>query len=49
MVGEGRATSSLRPPGCSCFPAGAIALLVVGIGFMSDGLRRMLLPGGVSG
>ena len=29
-------------------PAGAIALLVVGIGFMSDGLRRMLLPGGVS-
>ncbi len=30
------------------FPAGAIALLVVGVGFMSDGLRRMLLPGGVS-
>jgi peptide/nickel transport system permease protein len=29
-------------------PAGAIALLVVGIGFMSDGLRRMLLPGGVN-
>jgi len=29
-------------------PAGAIALLVVGIGFMSDGLRRMLMPGGVS-
>jgi ABC-type dipeptide/oligopeptide/nickel transport system permease subunit len=27
-------------------PAGAIALLVVGVGFMSDGLRRMLLPGG---
>jgi len=31
------------------FPAGAIALLVVGVGFMSDGLRRVLLPGGVSG
>jgi len=31
------------------FPAGAIALLVVGVGFMSDGLRRMLLPGGVTG
>ncbi|MGI6686036.1 MAG: ABC transporter permease [Bacillota bacterium] len=30
------------------FPAGAIALLVVGVGFMSDGLRNMLLPGGVS-
>jgi peptide/nickel transport system permease protein len=29
-------------------PAGAIALLVVGVGFLSDGLRRMLLPGGVS-
>lgn len=31
------------------FPAGAIALFVVGMGFLSDGLRRMLLPGGVSG
>jgi len=30
------------------FPAGAIALLVVGMGFLSDGLRKMLLPGGVS-
>lgn len=29
------------------FPAGAIALLVVTVGFVSDGLRRMLLPGGV--
>jgi peptide/nickel transport system permease protein len=27
-------------------PAGAIALLVVGVGFLSDGLRRLLLPGG---
>jgi len=30
------------------FPAGSIALLVVGVAFMSDGLRTMLLPGGVS-
>ena len=30
------------------FPAGTIAVLVVGVGFVSDGLRRMLLPGGVS-
>ena len=30
------------------YPAGAIALLVVGLGFFSDGLRRILLPGGVS-
>jgi peptide/nickel transport system permease protein len=30
------------------FPAGTIALLVVGVGFMSDGLRNMLLPGGVN-
>jgi len=30
------------------FPAGTIALLVVGVGFFSDGLRTMLLPGGVS-
>ncbi len=29
-------------------PAGAVILLVVGLAFMSDGLRRMLLPGGVS-
>jgi len=31
------------------FPAGTISLLVVGVAFTSDGLRRMLLPGGVSG
>lgn len=30
------------------FPAGTIALLVIGVGFFSDGLRNMLLPGGVS-
>jgi len=29
-------------------PAGAVVILVVSVGFMSDGLRRMLLPGGVS-
>lgn len=48
MVGEGRNYFS-QAPWVLLFPAGAIALLVVGIGFMSDGLRRMLLPGGVSG
>jgi len=31
------------------FPAGTISLLVVGVAFTSDGFRRMLLPGGVSG
>ncbi len=29
-------------------PAAAVIILVVGVAFMSDGLRRMLLPGGVS-
>ena len=29
-------------------PVGAIALLVVGVGFMSDGLSKLLIPGGVS-
>ena len=29
-------------------PVGAIALLVVAVGFMSDGLSKVLLPGGVS-
>lgn len=48
MVGEARNYFS-QAPWVLLFPAGAIALLVVGIGFMSDGLRRMLLPGGVSG
>ncbi|MBN1835887.1 MAG: ABC transporter permease [Spirochaetales bacterium] len=28
-------------------PAGTIALLVVGVGYTSDGLRRILLPGGI--
>jgi len=47
MVGEAR--TYFQQAGCVLlFPAGAIALLVVGVGFLSDGLRRMLLPGGVS-
>jgi len=29
-------------------PAAAVIILVVGVAFMSDGLRRMLLPGGVN-
>ncbi len=47
MVGEAR-TWFYQARWMLFFPAGAIALLVVGVGFMSDGLRRMLLPGGVS-
>lgn len=47
MVGEAR--NYFQQAGwVLLFPAGAIALLVVGVGFLSDGLRRMLLPGGVS-
>jgi len=48
MVGEARDWFA-RAPWVLLFPAGAIALLVVGVGFMSDGLHRILLPGGVSG
>lgn len=48
MVGEAR-TWFEQAPWVLLFPAGTIALLVVGVAFMSDGLRRMLLPGGVSG
>lgn len=47
MVGEAR-TWFHQARWVLFFPAGAIALLVVAVGFMSDGLRRMLLPGGVS-
>jgi len=47
MVGESR-TWFHQARWVLFFPAGAIAILVVGVGFMSDGLRRMLLPGGVS-
>lgn len=47
MVGEAR-TWFYQARWVLFFPAGAIAFLVVGVGFMSDGLRRMFLPGGVS-
>jgi peptide/nickel transport system permease protein len=47
MVGEARNYFS-QAQWVLLYPAGAIALLVVGVGFMSDGLRRMLLPGGVN-
>lgn len=48
MVGEARNYFS-QAQWVLLYPAGAIALLVVGVGFLSDGVRRMLLPGGVSG
>jgi peptide/nickel transport system permease protein len=47
MVSEGRSWFNLAS-WVLLYPAGTIALLVVGVAFMSDGLRRMLLPGGVS-
>jgi peptide/nickel transport system permease protein len=43
MVGEAREWFR-RAPWMLLFPAGAIALLVVGLSFLSDGLRRTLLP-----
>jgi peptide/nickel transport system permease protein len=48
MVSEAR-TWYNQAPWVLLYPAGTIALLVVGVAFTSDGLRRMLLPGGVSG
>jgi peptide/nickel transport system permease protein len=47
MVGEAR-TWFAQAQWVLLFPAGTIAFLVVAVGFVSDGLRRMLLPGGVS-
>ena len=47
MVGEARNYFS-QAQWALLAPAGAVAVLVGGVGFMSDGLRRMLLPGGVS-
>lgn len=48
MVSEAR-TWFNQAPWVLFYPAGAIAVLVVGVAFMSDGLRRILLPGGISG
>lgn len=48
MVNEAR-TWFDQAPWILLFPAGTIAFLVVGVAFLSDGLRRILLPGGVSG
>jgi peptide/nickel transport system permease protein len=45
MVGEARNFFS-QAQWALLAPAGAIALLVVGVGFLSDGLRRLLVPGG---
>lgn len=47
MVGEARNYFGLAQ-WALLGPAGAVIVLVVGVAFMSDGLRRMLLPGGVS-
>lgn len=47
MVSEAR-TFFNQAPWVLLYPAATIALLVVGVAFMSDGLRRMLLPGGIS-
>ena len=48
MVSEARPFYSVAP-WVIFFPAASIAILVVGVSFVSDGLRRILLPGGVSG
>jgi len=47
MVGEAR-NYFTQAQWALLAPAAAIATLIVGVAFMSDGLRRMLLPGGVS-
>ena len=47
MVNEARSHYHIAP-WALLFPASAIAILTVGVGFMSDGLRKILLPGGVS-
>ncbi len=47
MIGEARNFFSVAQWSLLA-PAGAVIILVVGVAFMSDGLRRMLLPGGVS-
>lgn len=47
MVSEARPFYN-SAPWILFFPAASIAILVVGVSFVSDGLRKMLLPGGVS-
>jgi peptide/nickel transport system permease protein len=47
MVNEARSWFD-QAPWMLFFPAGAIALLIVGVGFLSDGMRRILWPTGVS-
>jgi peptide/nickel transport system permease protein len=47
MVSEARPFYN-SAPWILFFPAESIAILVVGVSFVSDGLRKMLLPGGVS-
>lgn len=45
MVKEGRAFVS-QTPWAMYFPAGAIAVLVIGVNLMADGLKRVLQTGG---
>jgi len=47
MVNEARSWFA-QAPWMLFFPAGAIAFLIVGVGFLSDGMRRILWPTGVS-
>jgi peptide/nickel transport system permease protein len=47
MINEARSHYHLAP-WALLFQASAVAIITVGVGFMSDGLRKVLLPGGVS-
>jgi peptide/nickel transport system permease protein len=47
MVNEARSWFD-QAPWMLFFPAATIALLIVGVGFLSDGMRRILWPTGVS-
>jgi peptide/nickel transport system permease protein len=44
QINEAR-THFQQAPWMLLFPAGAISLLVIGTNLMSDGLRRVLMPG----